>query len=126
MVPAVLDELERFVQALNREEDSIVLVEGKRDKKALQLLGVLLPVIYLGKFKLELLLEELAESGAMLLLLFDLDEAGESLTRKAVSLCELLGIRYSLKYRQWLRKLRIYRIEELFTVAQLLTDRAQR
>ena len=109
-----------FVERLNREPESVVVVEGLRDRIALQRLGVRLPILELAHARLELLLEQLSlASVERIIALVDLDSHGDELLAKLKRLAGIYGLIVDERYRNQLRKLRIVEIEELL---ELLDD----
>ena len=112
-----MQEVFLFIRNLNfdAENDSLVVVEGKRDKEALQSLGFtgkIMMLCHRGGMKN---LVENAELHRKMILLLDLDREGKALTGRAAKL--LLGrATVDLSYRKKLgaiAKGRIRHVEEL-------------
>jgi len=86
----MFEELERLVKLLNEEVD-YVIVEGKRDREALEQIGVkvnVLTVYELDKIR----------KGSKVVILTDFDEEGKRLNRK------LSKVLVDVKIDEWFRK----------------------
>jgi len=88
----MLEEIKRLVKILNEEID-LVIVEGKRDKRALEKIGVKVMICTLFSLK-----EELIPEGSRVLILTDFDREGKKLHARLMR--ELKG----RKINEWLRK----------------------
>jgi len=110
----LISKLKSFQKLLSRMKEMTILVEGKRDKKALELAGIGKEIIMLNSRKMELLASQL--SGKRVVVLTDYDRTGERLAREAHE--ELLshGAYPDIGSRQKLKRiLGLYRIEEINT-----------
>ena len=114
----ILDALILYIKKLNDESENgaLVIVEGKRDFKALRSLGFVGKIMMLchnGNFTK--LVEE-AEKYQKVILLFDLDREGSSLTKKAAMLLEGKKNIFDLFFRRKLSSTthgKVKHIEEL-------------
>lgn len=106
-----LERLERTLGEL-KESSSLKLVEGKRDKKALEAFGI--DKIRIIHGPLPDLVDKLRETEKEIILLTDFDRRGELIKKRLVELCENDGIEVDLSYRRELRRLTgLNTIEEL-------------
>lgn len=113
----VIQDVVLFIRNLNSdaENNSLIVVEGKRDKKALELLGFrgeILMLCHSGGIKK---LVENADLHRKMVLLFDLDKEGKALTGRTATLLQGRAM-VDLSYRKKLgaiAKGRIRHIEEL-------------
>lgn len=96
----LLDEL--TTRALN---GSVVLVEGRRDREALEALGVRGEVIMTSQKQLLTLCEELARAGSDVIVLSDWDERGEEVAGLLQTYLEADGLRPDLAIRDSLKRL---------------------
>ena len=87
-VQQVIDELAN--RALN---GATILVEGKRDREALDLLGIKGEIIMTSQKPLFNLCEELARSSGDVIILTDWDERGEEVARQVRTFLEADGVR---------------------------------
>ena len=99
-VQQVLDELAN--RALN---GAIILVEGKRDREALDLLGIKGEIIMTSQKTLFNLCEELARSGGDIIILTDWDERGEEVARQVQMFLEADGVRPDTTIRATIKPL---------------------
>jgi 5S rRNA maturation endonuclease (ribonuclease M5) len=103
-----------FTEKVNKEQDSVILVEGSKDKDVLKQLGVKLPIIEISHAKLDVLIEQLDMLGIRkLVVLTDLDSKGQQLLRKIKQLASIYGLLVDESYRENLKKLRIEEVEDL-------------
>ena len=85
-----------------KSSDTLVIVEGKKDKSALESLGIENVVIL--KKPLYEVIEEAAESGKEVILLTDLDKEGKQLYGRLNSGLQKYGVRVNNKFRDFLIK----------------------
>lgn len=81
-------QLQNFIQSLNSKKDSIVAVEGKRDKSALQKLGYSGNICEFHSFKGPAKFADSVSRYKNLIVLFDGDRKGKYLTSKIISQLE--------------------------------------
>ena len=79
-------ELKNFIFQLNSMEDSIVVVEGKRDSIALKKLGYTGKVLEFYKFAGMVDFADSVSKYKRLIILFDRDKKGRTLTSKTIQL----------------------------------------
>jgi len=118
-----------YVRKLNDEsrEGALIVVEGKRDLEALRSIGFHGEAVMLCHNNLKRLVEE-AEAHRKIILLFDLDKEGRSLTKKAALLLQERRVGVDLYFRRELlhaTKGRIRYIEELIRFRDYIQPRLQ-
>ena len=104
---------EELSQLIDKIADSgvLVIVEGKKDKKALQRLGII-NIVELSKKPLFQVVEEVADSNDECLILTDLDRKGKELYGKLNSDLQKRGVKINNKLREFLfRRTKIRQIE---------------
>ncbi len=83
-----ISEIKDFVFHLNSMEESVVIVEGKRDSAALKKIGFSGKVLEFHKFGGMINFADSVARHENLILLFDRDRKGRYLTRKTIQLLE--------------------------------------
>ncbi len=107
------DNLKSFVKSLSEaSKTSAVLVEGKRDKWALESLGVK-NIFTIAGIRLTDL-PDLLEGFSNVILLFDLDKHGESLFKKARLILSREGYILIEDYREKLKEFGITCVEDIY------------
>ena len=81
-------ELKKFISQLNSMNNSVVIVEGKRDSKALVKLGFSGNVLEFYKFKGMIDFTDSVSKYERLIILFDRDKKGRTLTGKTIQLLQ--------------------------------------
>ena len=81
-------ELKNFVNQLNSMKDSVVVVEGKRDSIALKKLGYDGKILEFHKFGGMVNFADIVAEQKRLIILFDRDKKGRTLTRKTIQLLQ--------------------------------------
>ena len=81
-------EIKKFVNLLNSQKNSVVVVEGKRDSVALIKLGYSGKILEFHKFNGMIKFADSAAKYRKLILLLDGDRKGKYLTRKIIELLE--------------------------------------
>jgi len=81
-------EIKKFMNMLNSQKDSIVVVEGKRDSAALIKLGYSGKILEFHKFNGMIKFADSAAKYRKLILLLDGDRKGKYLTKKIIELLE--------------------------------------
>ena len=81
-------EIKKFIDLLNSEKDSVVIVEGKRDSAALIKLGYSGKILEFHKFNGMIKFADSAAKYRKLILLLDGDRKGRYLTKKIIELLE--------------------------------------
>ena len=94
--------------------DKAIIVEGNKDRAALQELGIKNNIFTINK-PLYALAEEVAEQSRDVIILTDLDREGKMLYGKLSAALQRLGVRIDNQYREFLfRKTKIRQIEGLY------------
>jgi 5S rRNA maturation endonuclease (ribonuclease M5) len=110
-----VSELRDFINSLNSEQDSIVVVEGKRDSAALKKLGYTERVLEFHRFGGLTKFTDSVSRHKNLIILFDSDRKGRYLTRRVIEQLEH-RTRIDLSYKKRLIEItkgRVRAIEEL-------------
>ena len=81
-------EIKKFMDLLNSQKDSVVVVEGKRDSAALMKLGYSGKILEFHKFNGMIKFADSAAKYRKLILLLDGDRKGKYLTKKIIELLE--------------------------------------
>jgi len=81
-------EIKKFINLLNSQKDSVVVVEGKRDSAALVKLGYSGKILEFHKFNGMIKFVDSAAKYRKLILLLDGDRKGRYLTKKIIELLE--------------------------------------
>ena len=81
-------EIKKFINLLNSQKDSVVVVEGKRDSAALVKLGYSGKILEFHKFNGMIKFADSAAKYHKLILLLDGDRKGMYLTKKIIELLE--------------------------------------
>ncbi|SVE62462.1 uncharacterized protein METZ01_LOCUS515316 [marine metagenome] len=81
-------EIKKFMNLLNSQKDSVVVVEGKRDSAALIKLGYSGKILEFHKFNGMIKFADSAAKYRKLILLLDGDRKGKYLTKKIIELLE--------------------------------------
>ena len=79
-------EIKKFIDLLNSEKDSVVIVEGKRDSAALIKLGYSGKILEFHRFNGMIKFTDFAAKYRKLILLLDGDRKGRYLTKKIIEL----------------------------------------
>jgi len=81
-------EIKKFMNLLNSQKDSVVVVEGKRDSAALVKLGYSGKILEFHKFNGMIKFADSAAKYRKIILLLDGDRKGKYLTKKIIELLE--------------------------------------
>ena len=81
-------EIKKFIDLLNSEKDSVVIVEGKRDSAALIKLGYSGKILEFHKFNGMIKFADSTAKYHKIILLLDGDRTGKYLTKKIIDLLE--------------------------------------
>jgi len=81
-------EIKKFVNLLNSQKNSVVVVEGKRDSAALKKLGYSGKILEFHRFNGMIKFADSAAKYRKLILLLDGDRKGRYLTKKIIGLLE--------------------------------------
>jgi 5S rRNA maturation endonuclease (ribonuclease M5) len=97
-----------------KAETRPIIVEGKKDKEALEALGVNAPIITLTGNPMYNIVEDIAREHKECVTLVDLDREGKQLFGKLNSGLSRLGVRVDNKFREFLlKKTKLRQIEGL-------------
>ena len=103
-------DFEEFLDKLKQDsKENIIIVEGKRDKKALEEFGI--KNIIILKKPLYLIVEYVVKSEKECIILTDLDKKGKELYGKLASSLKQFGVKIDDKPREFLFKTKIRQIE---------------
>ncbi|RKQ63504.1 5S rRNA maturation endonuclease (ribonuclease M5) [Thermovibrio guaymasensis] len=109
-------ELKRFLYRLKRfmlgKEGWVVLVEGKRDKMALERFDIG-PVYTMKGRKFHDIAEELSEKYEGVVILTDLDRTGEDIYRKLSKILESYGLKVDGSFREDLKRSGVKFVEKI-------------
>jgi 5S rRNA maturation endonuclease (ribonuclease M5) len=110
----VIESLDLFIKKLNDESknDSLLVVEGKNDARALISLGFKGNLFLLCNKSLVKLNDE-ADKYNKIILLLDLDRKGRSLTRKSILILQGQKKKIDLFYRKKIKKVTKGRIKQI-------------
>ena len=104
------DELNTLINKI-KESNTLIIVEGKKDKIALQRLGIN-NIIELSKKPLFQIVEEIADSNDECIILTDLDREGKQLYSKLRSDLQKNGVKINNELREFLfRNTKLRQIE---------------
>ncbi len=106
---------EDWVSKLKEESqnpDTVILVEGKKDKEKLSKLGIKNVVDLKGRRYYDVF-EDIADHFHRVILLFDLDKHGERIFSKFKNMLEKEGIKTNSEFREYLKNMDIEEIEDL-------------
>ena len=110
-------ELKKFILQLNEMKDAIVIVEGKRDSQALMRLGFSGKILEFYKFKGIVDFADSVSKYEKLIILFDRDKKGRTLTQKTIQLLQR-RTKVDLTFK---RKLRIITKGKIMFIEQLVS-----
>ncbi len=106
-------EMEAFIERLKNSE-KIIIVEGAKDKRALESLGI--KNIVTLKQPLHEVIDYVSENAADVIILTDLDRHGKELFGKLSSGLQAKGVRIDKAFREFLfRKTKLRQIEGIGT-----------
>lgn len=115
-------EIKEFIDSLNSEKESAVVVEGKRDSAALKKLGFTEKVLEFHKFGGLTKFADSVSDHKSLIILFDSDRKGKYLTRRVIEQLER-RTRIDLSYKRKLAQItrgKVRAIEDLDAYEQFL------
>lgn len=97
-----IDELQAFIEKI-KNSNILVIVEGKKDRIALQKLG-LSNIVELSKKPLFQIVEDISNSNKECIILTDLDKKGKEIYGKLNSNLQKNGVKINNKFREFLFK----------------------
>jgi len=99
-----MEELREWTEDLREaSKKKIILVEGMKDKRALEEFGVGNIIILKGRALFKVV-EEVIESGKECIILFDLDKKGKELFGRVNSRLQHFGVKVDNSFREFLFK----------------------
>lgn len=102
----ILDYIEKL-----KKKNRIIIVEGRKDKEALERLG-LKNIVTLSKKPIFQIIEEVSEKNKRVIILTDLDKHGKELFGKLNSGLQYHGVKVDNKFREFLfKKTKLRQIE---------------
>ncbi len=105
-----METIDNFLRIL-RESNKTIIVEGKKDKEALNKIGVK-KVVTLSKKPVYKVVEDTAKNNKEVIILTDLDKEGKKLFGKLNSGLQSLGVRVDKRPREFLfKKTKLRQIE---------------
>ncbi|MEM4377924.1 MAG: toprim domain-containing protein [Candidatus Nitrosotenuis sp.] len=119
-----ISNLKEFIFALNCAQDSVVIVEGKRDTAALKSLGFTEEILEFHSFGGITKFADFVSDYKNLIILFDFDKKGKYLTKRVIEQLER-RTKIDMSYKKQLVAVtrgRICAIEELTRYVSLVRD----
>ena len=110
-------ELKEFIFQLNSIENGVVIVEGKRDSDALRKIGYIGKVLEFHRFSGMIDFADSVAKFERLIILFDRDKKGRTLTQKTIQLLQR-RTKVDLTFK---RKLRIITKGKIMFIEQLVS-----
>ncbi|MBW2979210.1 topoisomerase [Candidatus Woesearchaeota archaeon] len=109
----MFEDWDEWIRSLKKDsKEKLILVEGKKDKKALTMLGIRPEAIITLKGKAMFkIVEEIVDYGKECIILFDLDKKGKELYAEISKLLRRFGIKVDNRYRNFLFKTKLRQIE---------------
>ncbi|HXG73531.1 MAG TPA: toprim domain-containing protein [Candidatus Nitrosotenuis sp.] len=110
-----ISDLREFIFAINRAQDSVIIVEGKRDAAALKSLGITEEILEFHSFGGITKFADSVSDYKNLIVLFDFDKKGKYLTKRVIAQLER-RTRIDMSYKKQLIGItrgKIRTIEEL-------------
>lgn len=98
----IVEELNNFIDKV-KDSNIIVIVEGKKDRIALQKLGIN-NIVELSKKPIFQIVEDVANSNEECVILTDLDKKGKEIYGKLNSNLQKNGVKINNKFREFLFK----------------------
>jgi len=114
-----LDEINNLIEKI-KNSNILIIVEGKKDRIALQKLGIN-NIVELNKKPLYQIVEEISNSNRECMILTDLDKEGRQLYSKLNSNLQKNGVKINNRFREFLFKhTRLRQIEGISTYLEAL------
>ena len=96
-------EILNFISKL-KASNKLIIVEGPKDKKALNSIGVNNYIVVLSKKAIFEVIEDVAKITDFVIILTDFDKKGKELYGKLNSGLQKLGVKVDHYFREWLQK----------------------
>ena len=107
-------ELHNFIEKI-KDSNMLIIVEGKKDKAALQKFGID-NIVELSKKPLFQIVEEVSHSNEECIILTDLDKEGKQLYSRLNSYLQKNGVKVNNKFREFLfRNTKLRQIEGIYS-----------
>jgi len=106
-------DIDSWVDQLVHNNSSLIIVEGKNDKRALNKLGI--ENVYQIDKPIYLLIENISQKKKEVIILTDFDKTGRKLYSKIKHELQRKGIKINDKYRKFLSRKKITHVEGVFT-----------
>ncbi|MFH1400894.1 MAG: hypothetical protein ABIH41_05205 [Nanoarchaeota archaeon] len=94
--------IREWIEGLN-ESGCLIVVEGVKDRRALQAIGVTTDIMTLSRQAIYRIVEEVVESGRDAVILTDIDAHGKRLYGRLAGELSQQGVRVDRKYREFLQ-----------------------
>ena len=121
MVKPNKEVFEAFILKLN-ESNTLIIVEGFKDKRALQEIGIANHIIVLSRKPLYSIIEDIAKISNEAIILTDFDKKGRELYGKLNRDLQKFGVKIDHVFREWLRKnTKLSHIEGIATYLKNIT-----
>ncbi len=118
LTPLVAAEFEHQLQKMLKS-DAAIIVEGKKDRSALEKLGISCKIFVLSKKPLFAVAEEVSAAHREAIVLTDLDAEGRRLYGKLNTLLQQLGVKVDNRLRNFLfRNTKLRQIEGMASFIQ--------
>jgi len=115
------EELISFIEKL-KESNKLIIVEGEKDKKALETLGIK-KIITLNKEPLFKIAENISKEHKDVIILTDIDKKGKQLYGKLNSNMQRLGLRVDNRFRNFLlKKTKLRQIEGIINYLEKIKN----
>jgi 5S rRNA maturation endonuclease (ribonuclease M5) len=100
--------IREFIDSLNQEctAGALVTVEGKKDESALKEAGFCGEILVYNNFQgITNFVDHVSRNGRKVILLFDRDKKGRTLTSKILKKLDLFGYHDGLYYKKWFTRI---------------------
>ena len=98
-----MEEINEFLKEL-KASNKLIIVEGIKDKKALNKLGITNYIVVLSKKPIFEIIEDIAKITKDVIILTDFDKKGKELYGKLNSGLQKYGVKVDHYFREWLQK----------------------
>jgi len=106
-IEQILEEIKKI-----KERDLLVIVEGKKDKQAIENLGIT-KIEVLSKIPLYKVIENVAEKTKEVVILTDMDKKGKELYHRLMAGLQKHGVKINNKLRELLFRAKVSHVEGL-------------
>ena len=98
-----IEALKEFLSEL-KKSNKLIIVEGPKDKKALNKVGITNYVVCLNKKPIFAIIEDVSKITDFVVILTDFDKKGKELYGKLNSGLQKYGVKVDHYFREWLQK----------------------